>query len=323
MQTQTLFNLGKLLAPLSIAATMVLSLSNQASAISLGAASDYNLFILGDVTQSNTDSEGKVAIAGNVEFSNFYVGMSLPTSGDNGDVLIVGENLNFSGGTVQGNAVYGGQANISNVTFNNNGTLRQDTPIDFNRAKQELQGLSTYLGGLTANGETTIASGGINLSGLDANLNIFNLDASDLSGASSFNIDVTQGSTAIVNIRGTSATLQNFGFNINGNPENEQRQKIIYNFFEADSLTASGIGIQGSVLAPWANFNFDNAQVNGNVITASLTGQGQSNNYLFNGNLPDPTPEVPASVPEPATLAGLGLVAAAGIASRRQRKQKG
>ncbi|MBD0363221.1 MAG: PEP-CTERM sorting domain-containing protein, partial [Coleofasciculus sp. C3-bin4] len=49
-------------------------------------------------------------------------------------------------------------------------------------------------------------------------------------------------------------------------------------------------------------------------------GGGQSNNFLFKGNLPDPTPT--SKVPEPATLAGLGLVAAAGVVSRRKGKQK-
>jgi len=317
MNTQTFSRIRQLVAPLSIAATMVLGLSTQANAINLGIASDYNIFVLGDVNQSNTDSEGKVAIGGNVKFSNFYAGMELPTDGNNGDVLIVGKNLAFQNGQVRGNAVYGETGELTNVTLEDGGTLRQDNPIDFAAASQELQALSQFLGGLEATGTTEIAHGGITLTGSDEDENIFHLNASDLSTANNFNIDVTPGSTVIVNVSGDEASLQNVGFNFNGGID--QRQNVIYNFHEARDLSASGIGIQGSILAPFAAFDFNDAQINGNLITASLTGGGQSNNYLFNGDFPDPISE---TVPEPATLAGLGLVAALGVASRRKGKQK-
>jgi len=317
MNNQTFSRVRQLVAPLSIAATMVLGISAQANAIDLGIASDYNIFVLGDVNQSNTDSEGKVAIGGNVKLSDFYAGMELPTDGNNGDVLIVGKNLVFQNGQVRGNAVYGETGELTNVTLEHGGTLRQDNPIDFAAASQELQALSQFLGGLEATGQTEIAYGGITLTGSNEQQNVFHLNASDLSNASSFNFNVDSGSTTIVNISGDAASLQNFGFNFNGGID--QRQNVIYNFYEARDLSASGIGIEGSILAPFAAFNFDNGQINGNLITASLTGGGQSNNYLFNGDLPDPISE---TVPEPATLAGLGLVAALGVASRRKGKQK-
>lgn len=316
MNTQTFSRIKQLVAPLSIAATMVLGLSTQANAINLGIASDYNIFVLGDVNQSNTDSEGKVAIGGNVTLSDFYAGMNLPQDGNNGDVLIVGKNLVFQNGQVRGNAVYGETGELTDVTLEHGGTLRQDNPIDFAAASQELQALSQFLGGLETTGTTEIAYGGITLTGSDEDQNVFHLNASDLSNASSFNFNVDSGSTTIVNISGDAASLQNFGFNFNGGID--QRQNVIYNFYEARDLSASGIGIEGSILAPFAAFDFNKAVINGNLITASLTGGGQSNNYLFNGNLSDPISE---SVPEPATLAGLGLVAALGVASRRKGKQ--
>ncbi len=315
MQTQTFFRLGKLVAPLSLAATLAFGLSAPAKAMSLGPASDYNVFILGDVTQSNTDSEGKMAVAGNVTFSNFFVGMELPKSTSNGDVLIVGKNLSYTNGEVNGNAVYGGQANVTNVTFNN-GSLRKDSPIDFAKAGQTLLDLSKSLTGLNAKDADVNAGGGITLTGTDQALNVFNLSGAALSATNSLEINAPTNSTVVVNVSGADVSMKNFGFNILGT----SRQNVLYNFYEAKSLSASGIGIQGSVLAPLANFKFNNGQINGNLIAASLTGGGQSNNFLFQGELPDPTPT--SKVPEPATLAGLGLVAAAGVVSRRKGKQK-
>lgn len=327
MKTNTLSRFGQFTAPLSIAATMVLGLSTQAHAISLKAASNYNVFTLGNMTQWNTDAEGKVAVGGTAKLSNFYAGMALPNPGNNGDVLIVNQDLLFTGGSVQGNAVYGENVNISKANFNNNGIVRKDNPVDFTQAGKELQDLSKYLGGLTANGNKAIAYGGISLTGSDSSLNIFNLAASDLNGANNFKINTPTGSTVVVNISGASAVLKNFGFEINGSANNPQRQKVIYNFYEATNLTAQSIGIQGSILAPTADFQFNNGQINGNVIVGSLTGNGQSNLYLFNGNLPElpqvpPAQRVSQSVPEPTTIAGLGLVAVAGIVSRAKSKKK-
>lgn len=323
MKNQTLFRLGQLVAPLSIAVTVALGFASQAGAVSLGIASDYNVFVLGDMTQKNTDSEGKVAVGGNANLENFYAGMSLPDSDSNGDVLVVGKELSFTNGTVKGDVVYGTTANVSNVTL---GSLEQGTPLDFDAAGKELSELAKSLSSLSATGTKNIAYGGVTLTGSDSKLNIFNLAATDLDGVHSLNLNVTDGSTVVVNIGGLDATLKNLGININGSQTTAQRQNVIYNFYEATNLFASGVGIQGSVLAPFAHFNFDNGQLNGNLIAASLTGGGQTNRYLFNGDLPDSPeqpkpPTVSTTVPEPATLFGLGLVAAVGVVSRGRSKQ--
>ncbi|WP_413173647.1 choice-of-anchor A family protein [Anabaena azotica] len=304
MPSKTYFNWGRIAVP--VFATLALSYSAKANAATLGIASEYNVFVIGNISQQYTDIEGKLAAGGNVSLIGSSVGDKLPNN--SGNVVVAGNNLTLSNGQVNhGNAVYGGTANVSNNVGFPNGTLSQGNPIDFNAAKVELLSLSQYLAGLNPTGQTTVQYGGINLTGSGTALNVFNLAGSSVSSANSFDINGDQNSTVVVNISGTNVSLQNFGFNIQGT----NRQKIIYNFYEATNLTASGIGIEGTILAPLANFNFNNGQINGNVVVSSLTGNGESHNYLFNGNLPDvPKTPIPASVPEPANLAGLGLVAA-------------
>ncbi len=309
---------GRVAVPIVV--TLALGISAKANAVELGVASDYNVFVLGDITQKYTDIEGKLAAGGNI---NFVGGLGSRLSGNSGKVVVAGQNLTLSNGQVyHGNAVYGGTANVSgNVGFPQ-GTLSQGNPIDFNAAGEELRSLSEYLATLTPTGKTTVQPwGAINLSGTGTAFDVFNLAGSDVSKTNYFEIKGDANSTILVNISGKDVSLQNFGFNILGT----NKQKVIYNFYEATNLTASGIGIEGSILAPLANFNFNNGQVNGNVVVASLTGNGESHNYLFNGDLPSvPKTENyytppnstnnnnlpnPTSIPEPANLPGLGLIA--------------
>ncbi|QMS90157.1 choice-of-anchor A family protein [Nostoc edaphicum CCNP1411] len=324
MTSKTYYVWGLVAAPIVV--TLALGFSARANAVELGAASDYNVFVLGDISQQYTDIEGKLAAGGNV---NFVGGLGSRLSGNSGNVVVAGQNLSLSNGQVyHGNAVYGGSANVSgNVGFPQ-GTLSQGNPIDFDAAGEELRSLSEYLATLTPTGNTTVQPwGAINLSGSGTAFNVFNLAGSDVSKTNYFEIKGDANSTIVVNISGKDVSLQNFGFNIIGT----NKQKVIYNFYEATNLTASGIGIEGSILAPLANFNFNNGQVNGNVVVASLTGNGESHNYLFNGDLPDvptkyytqpPTPApTPTQVPEPANLPGLGLIGVAFGLFRYKRNQ--
>ncbi len=315
MKINTLFGWEKLAA--TLAATVALSLSTAANAATLGPAADYNVFVLEDFNQQRTDIEGKLAAGGNLTFTGgFSVGSKL--SPNSGNVLVAGEDLFLRNGQINnGNAVYGGTANVSGVGIPG-GTLSKRSPIDFAVVGEELRGLSAVLSSITANGNTNVAPwGGITLTGTDPVRNVFNLTASALASATGFNINAPEDATVVVNISGTSGTLSNFGFNITGT----DKQKVVYNFFEATSLSASSIGIEGSILAPLADFQFNNGQINGQLIAKSLTGTGESHNVLFNGDLPEELDSQISKVPEPATLAGLGLVAAVGILARRQHNK--
>lgn len=320
MQTKQLFPPIQLAIPL--AASLAIGISTQATAASLGVASDYNVFTLGNYNQVSTDVEGRLAVGGNATFTGgFGVGSTL--SAGSGNVLVTGGNLTLNNGQVNnGNTIYGGTANVSGVGFPN-GTLSQGNPIDFNAAGIYLKDLSSHLAGLTPTGSTTVQSwGGINLLGNNSSLNIFNLSGTDLSKTNYFELNAANSSTVVVNVSGKDVSMKNFGFNL----INTSRQKVIYNFYEATSIDISGIGIEGSILAPLANVNFNNGQINGNLIAGSLVGTGESHNYLFNGVLPDmpakentPQPSE-KSVPEPSTLVGLGLFSMLFGLSRRQRK---
>ena len=51
-------------------------------AINLDGAAPYNLFVLGDVNKSNSDTEGRLAAAGNVTLENYSIGDRITPSPD-------------------------------------------------------------------------------------------------------------------------------------------------------------------------------------------------------------------------------------------------
>jgi len=253
--------------------------------IDLKEAEGYNLFIFEDLTQPSSDTEGKVAVGGNATLSNYSVGDKLPAN--SGDVLIVGGNLLFTSGAVlHGNVVYGTATNLPIYPVSIDGTLRQDTVIDFAAAEVNLKALSSELSSYSSNGSTDNLWNNITLTGTDPLFNVFDLNGNDLSAAWGMTIDVPNGAVVLVNISGTTINWHG-GLTVNGTAVNN----ILYNLYEATDLTIQGIDIRGSVLAPSADLNFTTGVVSGQVIVKSMSGagqynMGQFNNNLFTGNIP-------------------------------------
>ncbi|NUN10954.1 MAG: carboxypeptidase regulatory-like domain-containing protein, partial [Ignavibacteriaceae bacterium] len=88
----TLANGGS--ATLTIGVTVDCGVLNNTT-IDLGPASDYNVFVIGNINQPSADTQGKMAAGGNITLANYSVGDQLtPVSGQ--DVLVAGGNLTFT-----------------------------------------------------------------------------------------------------------------------------------------------------------------------------------------------------------------------------------
>lgn len=281
-----IWNVGSLsnggTATLTITVTVSVQALNQAS-FNLGAATGFNIFVLEDLFQPSADTEGKMAIGRDAYLANYSVGDLLPNSNGAVDVLVVGRNLTFISGSVKGgNVVYGNTTNlpISAVTIHN-GSLMQGTPIDFNAAGIYLNSLSTSLSNYTVNGTTTFQWGGLSLTGTSPLLNVFFVSGSQLSAANNFDLSVPAGSVALINIDGQNVSWGG-GLNVNGTTISN----VLYNFYQADTLTIQGIDVRGSILAPATHVEFVSGVQNGQMMCKSLNGPGQFNHTLFTGNLP-------------------------------------
>jgi choice-of-anchor A domain-containing protein len=232
---------------------------------------DYNLFLLENYTGGH-DVVGKVAAGGNITMTDFSVGWGLPASNIS-NTLVAGGNLTLSRGAIWGDAFYGGSLSADPSVTQVRGTRAQGTPIDFAARFSELRGLSSQLAGMTATGTTRRESwGGISMNGTSSNVNVFDISASAFTGAVYWQINAPAGSLVVVNIRGASASFSNFGIQFGGGIN---QHGVLFNFVDTTLISAQGFGIWGTVLAPYADVQFNNGSWDGGIYAKSFTGNAE------------------------------------------------
>lgn len=308
---------------------------------------NYNVFTIGDDTQSNVDDQGKVAVGGNLTSSGLAIGTS--RSGGSAANLVVGGNYTNRYNTLNGSAVIGGNANWNGATINGNlsangsvnfsgygqitgnvsygtsytnptttvqGSVSHGTttlPINFSSAATYLNDTSLAYSKIAATGSTVNSYGSITLNSGNTGkaLNVFNVSGAMLGSANGLTINADPNATVLINIDGTADQMQNFGININGT----DKQHVLYNFYQASSLNLSGIGVEGTILAPSAATNFSNGHINGSLLVNSLSGGGEGHDYLFKGSI-SPTPEA-------STVLSMVLLLAGGLFFGARKRKSG
>lgn len=231
---------------------------------------DYNVFVRSDYT-GGTDVRGKVAAGGTIEMQHFSVGAELPAT-EIDKVLVAGQNLNIRHGGVFGNAHYVGTTTADGTVTFSRGALSQGNVLDFEGEGLALEELTYQLASLNQNGTTTFHSwGGLYLKGTDTQLNVFWVQASQLSATRYFSLTVPAGSIAVINVSGDFPTIANFGNSYSGASANG----VLFNFPDATSITAYNYGFFGSVLAPFADVNFSSGSFDGAIYARSLTGNAE------------------------------------------------
>jgi choice-of-anchor A domain-containing protein len=243
------------------------------SAYDLGDAAAFNALFFADMTAMNSDAEGRVAVGGHGTFSAYGIGDKLPPDPARDD-LIVGGDLDFNNGQVfGGNIVYGGAGHLAGVGTPH-GTARQEADVlPFAALEQDLADKAAAWGAEAPNGRTTVRYSNLNLRGTHPELDIFTVTPDQLTAAKSICLIVPFGATALINVPGDEAAVRDLGLRLRG----ADAGHVLWNFYEADHLTVSGVGLKGSVLAPSAHLDFNNGTIAGTVVADSMAGNGQFN----------------------------------------------
>lgn len=270
-------------------------------AINFGSAGEYNVFVFGNLSLSNTDAEGRVAVGGNATLSNYGVGASilpLPPSGSDASLVVNGDLDVSAGSNACGNTIVSPSSTVINYTMGNpNGSLLTATPIDFAEAERYLKCASIFWSGLVPNGTGSVVFGQLNLTGIDETLNIFRFDSTNIYGTglalnqlNGINIIAPAGSTILITVDGPNILYGSYQIFRNGIAASRADAcKILWNHPDALTWSNSTTAIYGSVLAPFAAATTTFSQINGNIIFESFTGNAESHNELFTGELPEPT----------------------------------
>ena len=269
-------------------------------AINFGPANGYNVFVFGNMNLSNTDAEGRVAVGGTATPSNYGIGAGItPLPPANTDPsFVVGGNLDVSNGSnASGNTVISPTSTVLNYTMGNpNGSLVVGQPIDFGDAERYLKCVSVFWNTLPANGTGGVVFGQLNLTGTSEILNIFQFDSTNIYGTglalnqlNGINIIAPVSSTILINVIGPNIQYGSYQIFRNGTAATrENARRILWNFPGALTWSNSTTAIYGSVLAPFAAASTTFSQINGNIMLASFSGNAESHNELFIGELPDP-----------------------------------
>lgn len=156
--------------------------------------------------------------------------------------VVLGNASLFTSGIDNGNLVYCGVLTHFATSVANGNFIHDCDAFDFQDSCLFIGYWTTLFSGLASTGVASVSSGHYTLTG-DANIeeNVFNISGSDLAAIASLTINSGSGTFVIINIDGTVDVFSSFVTTLEGGID---VQHVIYNFFEATSLTIADIAVE-------------------------------------------------------------------------------
>jgi len=270
---------------------------------------NYNVFVHDNFACSNSDVEGRLAAGGAITLANYAVGCKTyldPSStstcipfgsvhcadhANDDPAIFAGTSLTANGGQVYaGSVVYG--TTITTTSFN---TVLDCSVSKLSGAQALVQGQFAGLNAQSQQFASQAATGNVSNSygtftfTATTDEAYFSITAAALATANTLVMTAPATATRlIINVSGATASMQNFGTNFANYPH-----KIMFNFYEATTLTTSGVNIFASVLAPNADYNTNNGVVNGQILVKSV---GTSSTCAQFNHVPFNWPPPPSGV---------------------------
>ncbi len=260
-------------------------------------AGGFNLYTLGD-SGFSADSQGPVAVAGNLTGDSGIGIYTQNSSGSGKTALVVGGNASFPGsGQIYGAVHTGGTFSGSGMTVQGSVT-QNDTSLasTFAAANQKLLANTAALTNLSTGGtQSTSQYGRVELTGTNADLNVFSV--SGVSDFGEISIHVPEGSAVVINVTGSpnkdtaGRGIYNFSngqitFNgAGGSTDQTYSNHILWNFPDAGSVSVKSYSVPGSILAPYAEFTGRNGHISGTLVVKDFINAGsfEEHFYLFDG----------------------------------------
>lgn len=295
-----------------------------ASAFDLGLAGQFNAFVFNNANTAGGHSEGAIAIKGNWTGSGYDTlqhNHPATVGSDNKIGFYVGGNINYSnGGSVNnsGNGRVGGNFFTQNTFNMNGGTLfiggtktgnvnggwvAGTNTVDMNvfttqQAYSQAQNNAIAALGGEAINTSDLNNWNVNTALQSGSQKVYQISGASLNNLRTLNFNNLQANdTVMINVTGGSVN----GFGITVNTSTGVYNKILWNF-TGTTFNVTDRSLHGSLLAPNAVVT-QNRNIDGNLIAWDWNNQNSNQLHYanFTGN----------AVPEPATMAALGLGVAA------------
>lgn len=283
--------------------------------------STYNLITFGDLT-TTSEVEGRTLVGGNLNTSSSNFGVEFGNA-TGIDILTVAGNIN--GNSIQvnngGNLRIGG-ASFATVNLNGGGQQINDNSVGsfVNDVQVAMTGYSSFLTGLASTASVSLPGNndqptGVTFNAAPAGPN--NVAVFDIAGNDLFNNNKVQqiglnfngADTVVINVSGSSIVYNGGNF-VGSFASDNAASKVIWNFFEADTIQLDRV-LWGSVLAPGAAIT----GIGGNPTNQVIEGSVVANSLLTNSEIHLPT--FTGFVPAPSTA---GALAFGGLLAARRRR---
>ncbi|MBX2803364.1 MAG: choice-of-anchor A family protein [Myxococcales bacterium] len=260
---------------------------------SLGPANGLNVLTCGDFTGHGSDIAGAAAVGGHMDVSGYGIGAQ---SDVDGPVLSVGGDLSLHNGQIyNGDGEVAGDCDTSSLGVPDGElTCNQPDVFDADAACDTMCELADHLAAQTpSNCEVTAYRWGnveLHTEGTQAVCDL-DLDAvADgldpwVTALTGLTVHGQHGATVVVNVRGDADLWgKNGAFVLAGGLRNTG---VLWNFGCGNEHCPSevrNVSVQGSLLAPACDLEFDNGHIDGQYVVRSHVGNGQFHNVLFDGD---------------------------------------
>jgi choice-of-anchor A domain-containing protein len=296
----------------------VVAMSATATAANLGVANTFNAFIFGNAATQGGHADGAVAVGGDWSGTNYELKQSggapfgeVP-EGNKAGLYLKGQNnvsnfLRLNGG----NAYYG--QNLGTIQINGGGSaFNTVTNSVFSTQQTYSQNQSTAIANLGGTAINTSDPNNVfvNLATIAGSVKVLTLDVTQVTGNRTLNFQNGNASdTVLVNLIGGDTLT--WGWQLNYAHKN----RVLFNF-GGKTVTVKDRDFDGSLLAPYATIN-QYRNIQGNLIAKDWNVYNSvelhfGNQFTFTGDAPPP-------VPEPASMAVLGI-GAMSLLRRRARR---
>lgn len=270
----------------------------------LGVARGFNAFIEQSFISQYTDIEGRLAAGGDIQLESYGVASNINVTAETLTLIAGGDiqynnGMIFSGSVLSGGSSAGIAQNVRNGMDLGSSIMEFATlPFDFSEQFTLLRDVSQSLSLAEPTGSVNFQWGGMYLTGdCESDVQVFSIDGAQLITAHTFQVDcVPEGATIVFNIDNANPGMQNVGLYA----LQPRANKILWNFYEAQTVTFSSIGVEGSILAPNATLDTPWGYVNGTVMVKSWSGHMELHNVPFTGEITSLLPsEAPVIISDP------------------------
>lgn len=254
----------------------------------LGNAKEFSAYIFGNYNASNSSIDGSLAVGGNINVSSYSIATNELNYLSSYSLIVEG-NASYDNGIIFSGKVRvaGDISQISDSVLNNlpAGINIENQPLEYSiqDSLPYYQELSTSLSELPVNGSVTEKWEGVYLQGdCSSQLQVFNFDGESIKDAHTLDVKcIPANATVIINITGSNIVFNNKSLST----LTPHRERVIFNFYQANEINLSSIKIEGTILAPNAAINAENGDAIGTVIAKSWQGNMHLGNVTFVGTL--------------------------------------